>query len=419
MIKRKIYHELEKHLSEKEITFIVGPRQAGKTTLMNALREKLDRSGEKTLYLNMDIERDRRHFASQDNLITKIKTEIGSNKGFVFLDEVQRKENVGLFLKGIYDMNLPYKFIVSGSGSIELKAKINESMVGRKRMFELSTLTFVELINFKTSYKYEDRLQQFFSVEPLQIQKLLEEYLNFGGYPKVVLLDIAYEKIKAMEEIFEGYIEKDIGYLLGVENTNAFSSLVKILSSQIGNLVNIAELSSTLGTSAPTINKYLWYLENTYILQRVNPFFRNVRKEITKSPIFYFYDLGFRNFARETFGQDQKESPEIGFLFENFVHNLINETIESPTKIHFWRTKDKAEVDLIVERGLMSIPVEVKYKNIEKPEIPRSLRSFLLKYRPENAYIIHLGKESQFKIDNTTVHLLPFYKLIGKESAIW
>jgi len=418
MIKRQIYNQLEKHLSAKEISFIVGPRQAGKTTLMNTLKQNLDRNGEKTLYLNMDVERDRKHFASQDALITKIKTEMGTNKGFVFLDEVQRKENVGLFLKGLYDLNLPYKFIVSGSGSMELKAKIVESMVGRKRMFDLSTLTLEEFINFKTSYRYEDRLQQFFSVEPTQIQKLLEEYLNFGGYPKVVLLDTIDEKIKVMEEIFEGYIEKDIGYLLRVDNITTFSNLVKITASQIGSLVNITELSSTLKASLPTINKYLWYLENTYILQRVTPFFRNVRKEITKSPIFYFYDLGFRNFARGTFGQDQPDSPEVGFLFENFVHNLINEEIEAPTKLHFWRTKDKAEVDLVAEKGLMPIPIEVKYKNIEKPEIPRSFRSFLLKYKPEKAYIIHLGTESQIKIDKTTIHFLPFYKLIGKETNI-
>src|SRR3989338_8852975 len=127
MIKRALLRDLKEHFNKKEITFIVGPRQAGKTTLMFLLKKYLDRLEEKTVYLTLDIERDRQFFASQESLINKIKLVIG-DKGYVFIDEIQRKENAGIFLKGIYDMNLPYKFIVSGSGSVELKEKIHESL---------------------------------------------------------------------------------------------------------------------------------------------------------------------------------------------------------------------------------------------------------------------------------------------------
>ena len=136
MIKRSLLIELEKHLQNKEISLITGPRQAGKTTLMLMLKSSLEEKKEKTLLLNLDIEADRRFFNSQAELVRKIQLEIGNNKGYVFIDEMQRKENAGLFLKGLYDMNLPYKFIVSGSGSIELKEKIHESLTGRKRIFE-------------------------------------------------------------------------------------------------------------------------------------------------------------------------------------------------------------------------------------------------------------------------------------------
>jgi len=154
MISRKLFSELKSHLLKKEISFIIGPRQAGKTTLMLLLNDYLMKKGERTVFLNLDIEADKQFFTSQANLIKKIKLEIGEKRGFVFIDEIQRKEDAGIFLKGIYDMNLPYKFIVSGSGSVELKEKIHESLVGRKRIFELNTLSFAEFVNFKTGYKY-------------------------------------------------------------------------------------------------------------------------------------------------------------------------------------------------------------------------------------------------------------------------
>jgi predicted AAA+ superfamily ATPase len=136
LIKRRIFEDLKAHLSQKEITLITGPRQAGKTTLMMLLKEHVEAGEKSTLAFNLDIESDRRAFESQESLLRKIQLELGASGGFVFIDEIQRKENAGLFLKGLYDMNLPYKFIVSGSGSLELKEKIHESLAGRKRIFE-------------------------------------------------------------------------------------------------------------------------------------------------------------------------------------------------------------------------------------------------------------------------------------------
>jgi predicted AAA+ superfamily ATPase len=162
IIKRDILGDLRSHLPQKEFTLIVGPRQAGKTTLMLLLRDELKKDRQNTMFLNLDIEADRQFFVSQDKLVKKIDLELGKKGGYVFIDEIQRKENAGLFLKGLYDMGLPHKFIFSGSGSIELKEKIHESLAGRKRVFELSTLSFRELVNFRTGYKYEANLKEFF-----------------------------------------------------------------------------------------------------------------------------------------------------------------------------------------------------------------------------------------------------------------
>ena len=415
MIERKLFSDLVNHLNQKEISIIIGPRQSGKTTLMDLLREHLDKKGERTLYLNLDIEWDRPHFESQSALLRKIELELGKERSYVFIDEIQQKENAGLFLKGLFDMKLPYKFIVSGSGSLELKEKIHESLVGRKRLFELTTITFDEFVHHKTGYKYKENLAGFLEIEKDKTQQLLMEYMNFGGYPRVVLASEQKEKIQIIDEIYRSILEKDIAYLLKVDKTEAFSALIKILSSQIGNLINYSELSSTLNISYQTVKKYLWYSQKTFLLDIISPYARNVRKEITKSPVPYFWDLGLRNYALGIFGHLGSPS-EGGFIFENLVLLLLREKIRlEETKLNFWRTKDKAEVDFILERGRNVVPIEVKYKSLKKQEISRSLRSFIEKYSPDKAYIVNLDYNNILKINKTTLFFLPYYELLYKK----
>jgi predicted AAA+ superfamily ATPase len=415
MIKRNLFEDLKQHCAQKEISLLVGPRQAGKTTLMLMLRDYLVAQGSNTLFLSLDFDSDLPFFTSQRHLVNKIQLEIGKSKGYVFIDEIQRRDDAGLFLKGLYDLNLPYKFIVSGSGSIELKEKIHESLTGRKRIFELNTVSFTEFVNYKTDYRYKDSLDSFFALEKDRTRQLLIEYLNFGGYPRLLLEEEQKEKIRIIDEIYRSYLERDISYLLKVEKTDAFSDLIKVIASQIGRLINYSELSSTLGIALQTIKKYLWYAEKTFIMQRISPFFRNTRKEITKSPVAYFYDVGLRNYALGLYGS-LITSPETGFVFQNFVFNLLKEkSLFSPAEIHFWRTKDKAEVDFVITLGQQALPVEIKFKELKKPEISRSLRSFIARYQPEVAWVINLELKEKVNLDNTEIHFLPFWDLFATE----
>ncbi len=414
MLKRMLLEELRGYLHKKEITLIIGPRQAGKTTLMSLLRGELDKNGENTLFLNLDIEEDRRFFETQTKLLSKIRLEMGSNKGYVFIDEIQRKSDAGLFLKGLYDQNLPYKLIVSGSGSIELKEKIHESLVGRKQVLELNTLSFEEFVHFKTDDRYENRLSEFFHVEEEKTFHLLEEYLNFGGYPRVVLEDELKDKRRIIDDILRSYLERDISSFLKVEKLESYSHLIRLMASQVGKLVNHHELSNTLGISMQTLKNYLWYAEKTFILKRVTPYFTNFRKEITKSPVYYFYDLGLRNYALGLFGQ-LKEPHDFGFLFQNWVLNLLGERIRfSGGKIHFWRTKDRAEVDFVIDFGKRQIPVEVKYQKLKKVDVSRSLASFIKKYQPKDAFVINLSMDASLCLDGTAISHIPFYKLVDR-----
>lgn len=412
LIKRKLLEDLKKHLSQKEMSLVIGPRQAGKTTLMMLLKEYLEKKGERTLFLNLDFEQDKPFFESQSSLINRIKLEFGSKKGYVFIDEIQRKENAGLFLKGIYDLNVPYKMIISGSGSVELKEKVHESLVGRKRIFELNTVSFEEFVNFRTAYRYEDRLSGFCSIEAHKTKDLLVEYLNLGGYPRVILADTLHEKIKVIDEIYRSYIEKDIAYLLRVEKTDAFRNLIKMLASQVAGMINVAELSSTLGISIQTVKNYLMYAEKTFVIKKVTPYFSNVRKEISKSPMVYFTDLGLRNYSLGLFGRISLLT-EMGFLFQNFVFHLLQEKWRyESASIHFWRTKDRAEVDFVINIGETVLPVEVKCRELKEEAVSRSLRNFIALYNPKEAWIVNLGFKKEIKIEKTIVKFIPFYELI-------
>lgn len=414
-IKRDILEDLKRHLSKKEITLIVGPRQAGKTTLMMLLKDHLEKKGEKTAFLSLDFENDQKFFSSQIAFIEKLKLEFGNATGYVFIDEIQRKEDAGVFMKGLYDMSLPYKFIISGSGSVELKEKVHESLAGRKAMFEVYPVSFREFVNFKTEYKYSDRLVDYFAIENTKTLNFIEEYLNFGGYPRVVIESGLEEKKMIIAEIYSSYIEKDIAFLLKVEKLEAFGSLVKILAGQTGKMINYSELSNTLGVSVATVKNYLWYLEKTFITEAVSPYFKNIRKEIIKAPVIYFHDIGLRNYSIGLFGM-AGETDGSGFVFQNFVFNVLKtNALFSGAKINYWRTKEKAEVDFILSLGDKVVPVEAKYTNIKKPEINRSLKSFIEKYNPKKAFIINKSFKDSLIVGKTEVNFVPFWELIGKD----
>lgn len=413
LIKRRIFKDLIEDLDKKEISLIIGPRQAGKTFLMNLLVDHLKEKGEQTLFLSLDFDADKKYFSSQEDLLAKLDLEFGSRKGFVFIDEIQRKTDAGLFLKGIYDRNLSYKFIVSGSGSLELKEKIHESLAGRKMVFEMRPVSFFEFADFKTDYRYEDRLEKFFEIERDKTLRLFEEYLNFGGYPAVILAETAMEKTRVINEIYKSYISRDISQLLKIDKLDVFESLVKVLAGQIGGILNYSEISSTLGTSSATIKNYLYYLENTFILKLLPPFFKNARKEITKSPSVYFYDPGMRNFALGVFGNLSRPD-ELGFLFQNFVWGELHEKIRySNIKLNYWRTKDKAEVDFVLSAADKITPIEAKYQTLGHLAIEKSLRSFIDKYHPTKAIVVNKDFKNDTTLDSTIVDFIPFWELLN------
>lgn len=414
-IKREMLQKVENHLEKEEISLIVGARQVGKTTLMQQLKEKLEQKGENTLYLSMDIQEDRTHFESQQELINRVELEFGEEKGYVFLDEIQRKENAGLFLKGIYDIETPYKFVVSGSGSLELKENIHESLAGRKRVFELPPVSFKEFVNYETDYEYEDRLEKFFEVKKEEADRLLKKYLNYGGYPRVVTESKESEKRRVIDEIFSSYLERDVSNFLNVRKVDAYSKLVSVLADQMGDPISNSKLARDVGVKSTTVRNYLDYLDKTFIVEQTDPFYTNKKKEITKSPIVYFSDPGLRNYSIQRFGH--LNTPlEFGELFEGFIHNILKqETQFTGLNVKHWRTKSQAEVDFVLSAGnKVELPVEVKYKELDEPKVTKSLRSFIKKYSPEKAVVVNLSLEETVEIEDTQVEFKPYTKFLYK-----
>ncbi len=406
-IKRKIFSKLVDHLDKQEITMLVGPRQVGKTTLMLKLKRYLEEKGEKTLFLSLDFPEDRVHFASQIEFLKFLEFELGNQRSFVFIDEIQRLTDAGVFLKGIYDRDLAYKFIVSGSGSLELKERIHESLSGRKLIFEISPIDFEEFINYKTNYQFENSLEKFFEIKEDESEALLKEYLFFGGYPKVVSEKTTELKRAYIREIFHSYLEKDIKDLLNIEKTEKFSLLVEFLAAYIGRVINKTHLSQQLGLSLPTLDRYLWYLEKTFIIDKLRPFYTNPKKEIVKQPIYYFTDMGLRNFVYNQWaGFDDYD----GFVFQNFVFNMLKRN-NLDIRINFWRSKDKAEVDFILKMGRDVYPIEVKNQKLKKIPSLRGLRSFIRQYQPRYAFVVNRNLEEKIRLDKTTLLILPYYRL--------
>jgi len=411
LIKRKILPEILAHLSSKEITLITGARQVGKTTLMKEMKYILEQKNLKTLYFNLDFESDFDYLKSQGRFLQKIKLELGEEKGIIFIDEIQRKENAGLFLKGLFDSDLPYKFVVSGSGSMELKEKIHESLTGRKRVFELSTITFREFVNYKTGYHYENNLSSFFKLEKERTNLLLYEYLSYGGYPRIVTESKKQEKIFLINEIYNSYLRKDIAYLLKIDRPEIFTKLIQLLAYYSGSLINYSTLAADTGISVPTLKKYLWYAKNTFIIKAVHPFFKNKRKELKKSPTIYFNDIGLRNFALNQFG-DEASIEHSGHLFQNFIFTILLDSLQNRfCTIHYWRTTDQADVDFVIHSGDQIIPLEVKFSRIKRVRLSRSFRNFIKSYQPRKAFIINLDYSNEIVLNNTVAKFIPYYRL--------
>ncbi|MFQ5631747.1 MAG: ATP-binding protein, partial [bacterium] len=304
---RKILDEAKEWLTQDEVIVIIGPRQVGKTTLLYQLIDHLlksEISPHDIFYFTLDEPGLTDFFQSPVDFIHFIEIN-KQNTAYVFIDEIQRLENPGLFLKYVFDLKKEIKLVVTGSSSLEIRAKVSEALTGRKRHLQMLSFTFEEFLEAKwpkfqdihlrsivrNSVELLEILQKIQRIYGASLEKFLFDYLTFGGYPRILLEANPQRKIQHLQEVFTSYIQKDVKDYFRIENIPAYNNLIRLLAHQVGKLVNMSEISNTTGLHFTTLDKYFFLLENSFIFKRLPPFFRNVRKEVTKMPKVYAMDL--------------------------------------------------------------------------------------------------------------------------------
>ncbi len=423
LVYRPIVSEIKKQTDKGNIAILIGSRQVGKTSILKLLIEEIKnkRPASKIFYFDLEKEELLEIFQSYRTLIDWLKLQGADlqKENYLFIDEFHYVPNPTKIFKIIHDDFPNLKIIATGSSSLEISSKIKEALTGRKRVFKIYPLTFAEFLEFKKSPLRDIFFRLVKNAKLKLVEPILsefirewEEFLLFGGYPKVVLTSGREEKARELEEIYNSYVQKDIKAFLKIENVLAFNRLVGILAAQIANLANLSQIGSPLKIARETLERYIFVLENTFIIKTLPPFFTNKTKEITKMGKIFFYDIGLRNFSIKDFRELELRLDK-GALVENVVATELIKSSSVFQRLHFWRTQAKTEVDFILLNKESVIPIEVKYQPFKSPKIPSGLKAFIENYKPPKAYVLTKGFTDKINFQHCEVNFLPVFMCFG------
>ncbi len=382
MFTRSSFQSMAEHLLQKQATVITGMRRVGKSTALQYLLGQVKHNNK--LYL--DCERVEIRVLLNRPDYESIAEEL-QLKGLDFskpcviaMDEIQLVENLPSFIKYIYD-TYKVKFIVTGSSSYYMKNQFSESLAGRKRIFEMYPLSFKEFLHFKEinirqPEKYAWQLYN--AAWYNRCKKWYEEYMQFGGFPEVVLQHKKPDKEELLKDIINSYVELDVKLLSDYSASEDLYKLVKLLAARAGNKIDYSKLSSVAGINRQKMASYIQLLEYTYLVYLVKPFTRNIDKEISQQPKLYFADTGILN----TLAGLQISS---GQLFENSIAAQLKPMGE----IQYYQKKTGQEIDFIFNN---TMAIEVKETAIEQDKQVLRQRASLIKLKKQtliSRYISH------------------------------
>jgi predicted AAA+ superfamily ATPase len=347
-----MYRELSKGLKEtvnksKDVMLLFGARQVGKTTLLKGVFPDAH-------YLSMDDKSfsdvfNHRNLKEIEALFKRLGKK--KDKQIIILDEAQLLVDPGRIAKLIHDELPEYKLILTGSSALELANKASESLAGRKKRFHLYPLSLKE--------KFTQQAKKNLNEHDLRAEYL--EVMTYGLMPGILNRE---DKEDYLIEYVDSVLFKDIFYLDLVREVKNLKALLKLLAYQIGNLVNINDLSSRLGISRVTVERYIRILKGVFVIYTLPPYRKNRRDEIGKSEKVYFYDLGVRNALINDFSPPEYRR-DFGALFENFIINermKLNAYRKERFSFYFWRTTRGSEVDLVLEKDGKLQGIEVKVR---------------------------------------------------------
>jgi len=365
MINRSLESNIAGKLKDNKAIILLGPRQTGKSTLVQLMQAQLKQpiawwNGDET-----DIRSLLEHPTS-----TILKSLIGNNKTIV-IDEAQRIENIGLCIKLITDNIKGVKVIATGSSAFELANKIKEPLTGRKWEYHLYPLSFGEMVAHTTL---------------LEEKRLLHHRLVYGYYPEIITSP-GNEQV-LLKQLANSYLYKDILTWERIQKPDKLEKLVQALAFQMAQLISYNELGQLCGLNAETVEKYITLLEKAFIVFRLPAFSRNLRNELKKSYKIYFYDNGLRNAVINQFNPVNLRN-DAGQLWENWfiVERLkyLNNT-EKHVSRFFWRTLAQQEVDYIEDANGQITAFECKWNQKAKGGMSRAFGNA---YPTAVTHIIH------------------------------
>lgn len=341
-IQRLLLTQLTQALQPGKALIVYGPRQVGKTTLVQDLLAATDLPH---VYISADELIYREALASQNR---RTLGELLGDSRLLVIDEAQRVPEIGLNLKILVD-NYPHAIIIAtGSASFDLARKVSEPLTGRKLTFTLYPASYAELAT--TLGAFEARAE-------------LERWLIWGGYPAIVTAEPALRE-RLLSELVGSYLYRDVLELEGVRRAEKIVDLLRLLAFQIGHEVSLTELATTLALSRQTVERYLDLLEKVFVIFKVGGLARNLRKEISKTSRYYFFDNGVRNSLIQNYNPLSLRN-DVGQLWENFLmveRRKANEFADRSVNGYFWRTYDQKEIDYVEEFGGVLRGFEFKWQ---------------------------------------------------------
>ena len=340
MIQRRLYNVLKSRFFTGKAIILIGPRQVGKSTLFKYI---ISQDEYPAVYLDCDDPETKSLLTSAN--MNELSLLIG-NKKLIVIDEAQRIPEIGLTLKRITDNFSDVQLLVTGSSSLDLGDKLNESLTGRKYEYNLFPISTAEI--YDTSGLIE-------------VKQSLANRLVYGSYPDI--LNHTENACELLLNLTNSYLYKDILSLDNVRRPALLDKLLTALALQIGSEVSFNELAQTVGTDNKTVERYVNLLEKCYVIFQLTAFNRNLRTELKRGKKIYFYDTGVRNAILHNFSPLELRQ-DVGALWENF---FIAERIKANHyalrhgKCYFWRTTAQQEIDYIEEADGEFITFEMKW----------------------------------------------------------
>lgn len=371
IIERQLRQSLLQQWDSGKVLIVLGPRQAGKTTLIESIcKEK----GE-YLFLNGDDPEIR---TVLENAGEKKLIRIIGKHDTIFIDEAQRIKDIGIISKIVHDRLKKKRLVISGSSSLELSNEMNEPLTGRKWEHLLFPISWNELVGH-AGY--------------IHARAQLDTRLIYGMYPEVIIQEDNAQNV--LKSLTGSYLYKDLLRHEGIRKPELLEKLLIALALQIGSEVNFNELANLLRVDRATVEKYIDLLEKTFVIFKLRPLSRNLRNELSSGRKIYFYDNGIRNALIGDFKSPELRN-DMGLLWENFViceRQKLNHYRNWHGHSWFWRTYQQQEIDLIEEIDGSFFAFEAKWNEYRKVKFSRS---FTDNYKPERTLVITPGNFDDF-----------------------